>query len=71
MMGPTGTLADAYDILAATSQYILCRSRAANPNYTYAIQRVDSDGRPYDLQLKTDRVSAERAWCALCFPWFE
>ena len=45
MTRTTGRLEDAYDILAQTPEYILCRSREANPVHTYAVQRLDRDSK--------------------------
>lgn len=66
-----GTLGDAYEVLAASKSYILCRSRAANPAHTYAVQRLDAEGHAFDIRVRATREAAEREFCACCFPgWF-
>ncbi len=71
MTRTTGRLEDAYDILAQTPEYILCRSREANPVHTYAVQRLDEEGHAFDIRVKSSREAAEREFCRCCFGWFQ
>ena len=67
-----GTIGDAYEILASTKQFILCRSLTANPVHTYAVMRLDEDGHPFDIRVRAEREAAERAFCSCCVPgWFK
>ncbi|MEQ2521856.1 hypothetical protein WMO24_15680 [Ruthenibacterium sp. CLA-JM-H11] len=67
-----GSLKDSYMVLAASQQYILLRSKTENPRPSYAVARIDGDGRAFDLQARVDREAAERLFCSLCFPgWFK
>ncbi len=68
----TGTLEDAYMVLAICARHLLLRSREANPRHTYAVARIDAEGHPFDLQVRTERETAERLFCSVCFPsWFK
>ena len=40
-----GSLKDSYMVLAASQQYILLRSKTENPRPSYAVARIDGDGR--------------------------
>ena len=62
-----GTVGDAYEILASTRQFILCRSLTANPVHTYAVMRLDEDGHPFDIRVRAEREAAEREFCSCCF----
>ena len=63
-----GTIGDAYEILASTKQFILCRSLTANPVHTYAVMRLDEDGHPFDIRVRAEREAAEREFCLFFCP---
>ena len=64
-------LKSAYLVIAATQRYVLLQSRAAHPHRTYAVAPLDEHRKMLDLQVRTDRETAERLFCSWCFPWCE
>ena len=68
MTRTTGRLEDAYDILAQTPEYILCRSREANPRHTYATMKLDAQGHAYDIRVHSTFEAAEHEYWELRFP---
>ena len=62
-------LKSSYLVIAATQRNILLQSRTGFPRRTYAVAKLDENRKMLDLQVRTDRETAERLFCSWCFPW--